>query len=176
MKKAVPQKQTMSSNEEIYTIVMLISLLYLLAYFLTLSYTSYGIFRDELYYLACANRPAFGYVDHPPLSIWILAVWKFILGDSVFVIRILPAIISTATIFMIGLFTARLGGRQECCNHLNINFYAVADFPWYDHHLFNERIRFLFLDFISIYFPLHPAIMRQPSLVYARDCNRARAA
>ena len=28
-----------------------------------------GIFRDELYYIACANRLAWGYVDHPPLSI-----------------------------------------------------------------------------------------------------------
>jgi hypothetical protein len=33
----------------------------------------YGIFRDELYYLACANHLAFGYVDQPPLSISILA-------------------------------------------------------------------------------------------------------
>ena len=128
MKKAVPQKQTISSNEEIYTIVMLISLLYLLAYFLTLSYTSYGIFRDELYYLACANRPAFGYVDHPPLSIWILAVWKFILGDSVFVIRILPAIISTATIFMIGLFTARLGGGKSAVIISTLTFMLLPIF------------------------------------------------
>ena len=27
----------------------------------------YGIFRDELYYLACARRLDWGYVDHPPL-------------------------------------------------------------------------------------------------------------
>lgn len=28
----------------------------------------YGIFRDEYYYLMCADHPAWGYVDHPPLA------------------------------------------------------------------------------------------------------------
>ena len=36
---------------------------------------NFGIFRDEYYYLACAARPAWGYVDHPPISIWVLSVW-----------------------------------------------------------------------------------------------------
>jgi len=26
----------------------------------------YGLFRDEFYYLACANHLDWGYVDHPP--------------------------------------------------------------------------------------------------------------
>jgi len=99
--------------EETFNIILLIALLNLLVYILTLSFTSYGIFRDELYYLACANRLDFGYVDHPPLSIWVLAVWKFIFGNSVFMIRLVPAVVSSATVFMIGLFTMRLGGGKS---------------------------------------------------------------
>ncbi len=30
---------------------------------------SYGYFRDELYFLACAEHLAFGYPDHAPLSV-----------------------------------------------------------------------------------------------------------
>ena len=102
-----------NTNQEIFNIILLISLLNLLVYFITLSLTSYGIFRDELYYIACANRLDFGYVDQPPLSIWLLALWKFIAGDSVFAIRIIPAVVSSAVIFLIGLFTLRLDGNKS---------------------------------------------------------------
>ncbi len=33
---------------------------------------SYGYFRDELYYIACARHLDFGYVDQAPLSILLL--------------------------------------------------------------------------------------------------------
>ena len=112
MIKPSSESRIENKHEQIVNIVLLISILNLLIYIFTLFFTSYGIFRDELYYIACANRPAFGYVDQPPLSIWILAVWKFFLGDSLFVIRLLPAFISSITIFFLGLLTFRLGGGK----------------------------------------------------------------
>jgi len=99
-------------DRSLLSIILTISLINLLIYIITTAFFSYGIFRDELYYIACANRLDFGYVDHPPLSIAVLAFWKFLFGDSMFVIRLVPAIVSSATIFMIGLFTARLGGGK----------------------------------------------------------------
>ena len=44
--------------------------------------TTYGIFRDELYYLACAARLDWGYVDHPPLVAGVTALWTGVFGDS----------------------------------------------------------------------------------------------
>jgi len=98
--------------KNILSLIISISFLHLLIYLVTQAFFSYGIFRDELYYMACANRLDFGYVDHPPLSIWILALWKSLFGDSMFVIRIVPAIVSSIVVFMIGLFTVRLGGSK----------------------------------------------------------------
>ncbi len=94
------------------SVILFIAILNLIIYLITQAFFAYGIFRDELYYLACANRIQLGYVDHPPLSIYILSMWKSLFGDAMFVIRIVPAIISSATVFMIGLFTMRLGGGK----------------------------------------------------------------
>ena len=90
MRKLAVENSTANKYEQIVNIILSISIVNLLIYIFTLYFTSYGIFRNELYYIACANRPAFGYVDQPPLSIWILAGWKSLLGDSLFVMRLLP--------------------------------------------------------------------------------------
>jgi hypothetical protein len=72
----------------------------------------YGIFRDELYYIACANHPDIGYVDHPPLSIWILSAWKFVFGATLFSIRFLPALCSGIATFIIGTLARDFGGSM----------------------------------------------------------------
>ncbi len=72
----------------------------------------FGIFRDEYYYLACADRLAWGYVDQPPLSIWLLSVWKAVFGDSVHSIRVLPALCGSGLIVLTGATAAQLGGGR----------------------------------------------------------------
>ncbi len=70
----------------------------------------YGYFIDELYYLACAKRLAFGYVDHPPLSIAILRVTTALFGSSMVAIR-LPAVAAmVGTILISAGIAKRLGG------------------------------------------------------------------
>jgi len=94
-------------------LIFILSAINLVICIITQAFFAYGIFRDEFYYLACTNRLQLGYVDHPPLSIYILAAWKFMFGDSLLSIRVIPAIISSITVFMIGLFTGRLGGGKS---------------------------------------------------------------
>jgi hypothetical protein len=101
-----------AEKNNLINVIFFIAILNLIVNLVTQAFFAYGFFRDEFYYLACANRIQLGYVDQPPLSIYILAVWKSLFGDAMFVIRIVPAIISSATVFMIGLFTMRLGGGK----------------------------------------------------------------
>jgi len=69
----------------------------------------YGYFIDELYYLACADRLAWGYVDHPPLSIAVLALVRAVAGDSLAALRLVPALAAGATAVVTGLIARRLG-------------------------------------------------------------------
>lgn len=71
----------------------------------------YGYFRDELYYIACGRHLAFGYVDQPPLSILLLRLSQILLGDSLFAIRLLPALAGAATVALTGSIARELGGR-----------------------------------------------------------------
>lgn len=70
---------------------------------------AYGYFIDELYYLACADHLAFGYVDHPPLSVLLLRGLVATSGDSLPALRALPALAGALTIALIGLIARRLG-------------------------------------------------------------------
>ncbi|HZW37837.1 MAG TPA: glycosyltransferase family 39 protein [Ignavibacteriaceae bacterium] len=71
---------------------------------------AYEYFIDEFYYIACANNPAAGYVDHPPLAPLILTVYKAIFGTSIYAIRFLPALASAVTVFLGGILTRKIGG------------------------------------------------------------------
>jgi len=72
----------------------------------------YGLHGDELYYLACSDHLDWGYVDHPPLSVWILRVFRVILGDSCFSIRLLSALAGGATVLLTGLLARRMGAGR----------------------------------------------------------------
>lgn len=87
------------------------SVIELLLHLYTNMFAGYGIFRDELYYIACSKRLALGYVDQPPLSIYILTFSRFLFGDSIFAIRFLPAVASAFTVFFTGLTLNELKGN-----------------------------------------------------------------
>jgi dolichyl-phosphate-mannose-protein mannosyltransferase len=70
----------------------------------------YGYHRDELYGLACADHLDWGYVDHPPFAIVVLAATRGLLGDSVAAIRVIPAMLGALTVLLVGIIARRLGG------------------------------------------------------------------
>ena len=74
--------------------------------------TQYGWFRDELYYVACAMHLDWGYVDHPPLSIAVLALVRAVFGDSLVAIRLVAALANGAAIYLTCRLTRDLGGDR----------------------------------------------------------------
>jgi hypothetical protein len=78
-----------------------------------LAIQEYGYFRDEFYYLACARHLAWGYPDQPPLSIAVLALVRSLFGDSLLVLRAIPAILGAGTVYLTGRLTRELGGGNR---------------------------------------------------------------
>jgi len=72
----------------------------------------FGYFRDELYYAACGEHFAWGYVDHAPLAPWLAHFTRMLLGDSLFALRFLPALAAAAKVFLAGWIARELGGGK----------------------------------------------------------------
>ena len=72
----------------------------------------YGIFRDELYYLACSEHLDFGYVDQPPLIAFITWIARHTFGESLYGLRLLPAAAGGATVWLTGKLAREMGGGR----------------------------------------------------------------
>ena len=69
----------------------------------------YGFFRDELYFIICGRHPAWGYVDQPPLTP-LLSAGSQLFGQSLFLLRLIPALCAAATVYITCLIVIDLGG------------------------------------------------------------------
>ena len=69
----------------------------------------YGFFRDELYFAICGFRPAWGYVDQPPV-VPLLAAGSQLFGHSLFLLRAVPALFAAASVYTTCLLAVELGG------------------------------------------------------------------
>jgi hypothetical protein len=74
--------------------------------------TQYGWFRDEFYYVACARRLAWGYVDQPPLSIAALALVRTVAGESLVALRLVAAVLGAASVYLTARLARELGGGR----------------------------------------------------------------
>jgi 4-amino-4-deoxy-L-arabinose transferase-like glycosyltransferase len=83
------------------------------ALFHLLTVRGYGIFRDELYYLACANHLDWGYVDHPPLVAAVLWVVHHTIGTSLLAIRVVPALAAGVVVWLTAAMARQFGGGRS---------------------------------------------------------------
>jgi 4-amino-4-deoxy-L-arabinose transferase-like glycosyltransferase len=96
-----------------WALLLGLALLRLALYLLSSGPLAYGYMSDEFYYLDCADHLAWGYVDHPPLSIALLALVRAALGDSLLALRLLPALGHCATLILVAALARELGGGRS---------------------------------------------------------------
>jgi hypothetical protein len=72
----------------------------------------YGFFRDELYYIACSEHLAWGYVDQPPLIALIAWISRHLLGNSLAAFRVFPVLAGAVTVYLTGWLAGELGGGR----------------------------------------------------------------
>jgi len=101
-------KSFASTNRHLLTI----SVLYFLLIYAATFTSGYGYFIDEFYYIACANHPALGYVDHPPLAPLILTVFQALFGNSLYAIRFLMAFNGAILVVLCGHLAREIGGGR----------------------------------------------------------------
>lgn len=74
--------------------------------------SNYGYFRDELYFLACAEHLAWGYPDHAPMVAIMAKASRVLLGDSLFALRFFPALAGAFKVFLTVALVREFGGKR----------------------------------------------------------------
>ncbi len=91
-----------------YALVLSFAAAKLLMHLLTA--TNYGLQRDAYLYLAQSQRLDWGYFSTPPLLAVLTRIHTAVWGDSVLAIRLFPALVGTAGIFLVGWLIKQLKG------------------------------------------------------------------
>jgi len=91
-----------------YWIVLLFALAKLMVHLLTA--TNYGFQRDAYLYMAQAKHLDWGFFSTPPLVAFVTRIHTILWGDSLLAVRLLPALIGVASIFMAGWLIKQLKG------------------------------------------------------------------
>ncbi len=95
----------------------------------------YGFFIDELYFLACGQHLAWGYVDMPPLTAVQAFLTRALFGDSAFSIRLFPALAGAALVFMAGMIAREMGGGRFAQGLAALSVLAAPMYLVFDSYL-----------------------------------------
>ncbi|HIJ65211.1 MAG TPA: glycosyltransferase family 39 protein [Candidatus Hydrogenedentes bacterium] len=89
-------------------VLLYLALFNLLLHLIT--YRQYGYFIDEFHNIDMGKHLAWGYVDNPCLIALIACGVRVVLGNSLFAVRLLPAICGALVVWLTGRMALRLGG------------------------------------------------------------------
>lgn len=73
----------------------------------------YGWHRDELYFLQCGRRLAWGYVDQPPLTPFLARVSNELFGANLVGLRLFPALALGGVVLLTAATARELGGGRR---------------------------------------------------------------
>ncbi len=108
------------------------------------THLGYGYFRDEMYYLVCGRRLAWGYVDHGPLVAVQARLTELLFGDSLAGIRMLSALAGAGRVFLTGVLAWSLGGRRAAQGLAMVTVLASPQFLSIDSYLSMNSAESLF--------------------------------
>lgn len=73
---------------------------------------TYGFHRDEYLYMDYGRHLSSGYYDVPPLTALLARFAELLPGNSLFALRLLPALTGMSTLFIAGLLVIEMGGKR----------------------------------------------------------------
>ena len=93
-------------------LVLSLAVLKLTLHLVTNAATPYEFHRDEFLYFAMGDHLRLWRMDFPPFIAMVSRLWRWAFGDSLFAIRLVPALAGTSLVLFAGLIARELGGRR----------------------------------------------------------------
>ena len=100
----------LNAHQKLHSIIILIVILQFLLHLGAMG--AYGFHQDELLYITLGEHLSWGYRETPPMIALISRFSTLLFGDSMPAMRVVPAVFASATVYLTGLTTARLGGKH----------------------------------------------------------------
>ena len=93
-----------------WTLIILLAFAKLLVHLITIN--NFELHRDAYLYYAQSEHLAWGYLAVPPSIAFVGKIATSLFGNTVFALRLFPALIGAVNVIIIGLFVRNLGGRK----------------------------------------------------------------